>query len=400
MSPRSLRERASQLIDDLGTLVQEQAGAQAMRHSSWGADHANTDWAGQARQAVAALHPERMSLELVEREPVSPTTTCLRFARTDGRLPPFEPGQWLSLAVELPGVRTARPYSISSAPGAPLLELCVRHAPADDGLVAPFLAHQVQPGWSTTASGPRGGFFHEPLRDAPSVVLVAGGSGIAPFMSMLRAWAARGWPVPVTLLYGSRHPEDTPFAAELRSMARGNPAFRVVFVYSHAPEVKRVRHGFIDRAQILHAVPEPEAHSFFLCGPEPMLVLVRAELEALGLPRRRVRAERFGPPADLTAQPGWPADLPLDAIVHVGLPSGARVLAHVNEPILVALERAGLTPANTCRTGSCGVCRVQLLSGRVFVPSSVPIRASDREHGFIHGCMAWPLEDVEIGSIP
>ncbi len=393
---RSIRTRIRDLAGDIGGLAVEQVSAQAMRLTSWGADHARTDHAGQTRRAVAAIHPPSMDLELREVVQVSPTTRSLRFARRDGRLPPFRAGQHVSLAVEIDGVRTSRPYSISSAPGEPLLELTLRDDP--DGFVAPWL-YRVEPGWRTRSSGPVGTFHYDALRDAERLVFAAGGTGITPFVSMLRQAQADGWPRPITLLYGNRSPDDVPFASELRRMARGNPSFRVIFVYSDAPDVKRVRHGFLDRSQLLHAAREPQACSFFLCGPEPMLKLVRAELTELGLPRRRVRSEDFGPPSRIEAQPGWPEGLcPSESFELVV--DDIRVPALAGEPLLVALERAKLAPSSTCRTGACGDCRVRLLSGRVLVPEGVALRRSDVEHGFVHACMAWPLEDCEIGDVP
>ena len=394
---RPISTRAQHVFDDLGQLFTEQLRARAMRLSSWGADHARTDWAGQTRVAVAGIHPPSMQLELREVVDVSPTTRALRFARRDGRLPPFRAGQHVSLSVEIDGVRTSRPYSISSAPGAPLLELTLRDDP--DGFVAPWL-YRLQPGWRTVSSGPVGTFYHEPLRDADALVFVAGGTGITPFMGMLREIEAQGWPRPVTLLFGNRTPADVPFASELRRMARKNPSFRVIFVYSDAPDARRVRHGLLDRGELQRAAPVLAAKSFFLCGPEPMLTLVRAELAALGVPRRRVRSEDFGPPAHIVHQPGWPADLSPSARFELSVGAELRCTAQADEPLLVALERAGLAPASTCRTGACGDCRVKLVSGRVLVPEGVALRQSDRERGYVHACMAWPLSDCVIDDVP
>ncbi len=392
----NLRVRARQVLDDLGQIVGGQVRAQALRHTSWGADHARTDWAGQARSAVAGIHPPSMELELREVVELSPTTRSLRFARRDGRLPPFRAGQHVSLAVEIDGIRSSRPYSISSVPGEPLLELTLRDDPS--GFVAPWL-FRVQPGWRTRSSGPTGTFHHEPLRDSDALVFVAGGTGITPFMAMLRELEILGWPRKATLIFGNRSPDDVPFAAELRRMARGNPAFRVVFVYSDAPAAKRVRKGFIDGAVIRGVVPALDSATFFLCGPEPMLALVRGELAALGVPRRRVRSEDFGPPARITEQPGWPADLSPESLFELCVVGGERYPARAGEPLLVAMERAGLAPASTCRTGACGDCRVKLVSGRVFVPEGTAVRQSDREHGYVHACMAWPLEDCTIDAV-
>jgi ferredoxin len=72
------------------------------------------------------------------------------------------------------------------------------------------------------------------------------------------------------------------------------------------------------------------------------------------------------------------------------------IAAQAVEPLMIALERAGIVIPASCRSGECSLCRTRLVSGRVFQPSGVKIRRSDAQYGYIHPCMAYPISDIEI----
>jgi ferredoxin-NADP reductase len=162
---------------------------------------------------VSRLHPRRMRLRVTEIIQETPTTKTLRFERTDGPPPPFRPGQYVNLFVDVDGILTSRPYSISSPPptgeGSGTIDLTIRDKPG--GFVAPYLLNQVQVGDELETTGPAGTFYHEPLIDGEDLVFLAGGSGITPFMSIIRDTLGKGEetsPLQIHLLYGSRVPED------------------------------------------------------------------------------------------------------------------------------------------------------------------------------------------------
>jgi ferredoxin len=70
--------------------------------------------------------------------------------------------------------------------------------------------------------------------------------------------------------------------------------------------------------------------------------------------------------------------------------------ACAGEPLLTALEKNDMVVPSLCRSGECSMCRVKILSGKVYQPPGVPVRKSDRQFGYVHSCMAYPLEDLEI----
>ncbi len=127
-----------------------------------------------------------------------------------------------------------------------------------------------------------------------------------------------------------------------------------------------------------------------------MYAFCEEALEALGVPRRSIRKEAYGPPEDITQEPGWPeleADREFEVVEER---SGRTVRARAGEPLLVALERGGIVVPAVCRAGECSACRTRLLSGRVFAPERVRLRWSDQRAGYIHPCMSYPLEDLRI----
>jgi len=343
--------------------------------------------------AVAALHPRTMRLRLVEVVPETPSTKTLRFQRTDAELPPFRPGQYVSLALQIGPVATTRPYSISSPSGLDCIDLTVKNNPG--GFVAPYLLEQT-PGWEVTSSGPAGSFVYEPLRDRGPLVLLAGGSGITPFMAMLRHFAQVGFPAPVQLLFGSRRADDVIFGDELDRLAAEHAAFDAVTVLSEPPEGYAGPAGFLDADFIGERVGDVAGKSFFLCGPEAMIEHVALALDTLGVPAHAIRRESFGPPGDVAAAPGWPAEVDPSREFSVEVAGHGRLPARASEPLLSVLERGGLSVPSACRTGECAECRMRLVSGTTWSPPDAGVREADAAQGYIHTCVAYATSDVEL----
>jgi len=350
---------------------------------------------GQVQHMIDALHPARVELEVSALLPETSSTITLRLVSPRGSLPPFQAGQYVNLFVEVEGVRTSRPYSISSSPTqVGHWDLTVRRT--TDGFVSNWLADRVRVGDTLQSSGPAGNFTYNPLFHGRDLVFLAGGSGITPFMSMVREVADRGLKRNIQLVYGCRSPDDVIFGEELASTAGRCRNITVDVVVSEPPAGYVGRSGFLTAECLLDCLGEVENKMFYLCGPEAMYSFCEAELDSLGVPRRRIRREVFGPPTDVTRQPGWPADLPTDATFTVTLGGGRRIAARAGEPLMNSLEREGIVIPAQCRTGECSLCRTRLVSGRVYQPPGVLLRKSDRRFGYIHPCLAYPLSDLEL----
>jgi ferredoxin-NADP reductase len=384
----------------------------ALRRPGRGCDYMGDPFKDLGQRVVAPLHPARMRLRVSVIVQETPSTKTFRFARVDGPLPPFRAGQYVNLFVDVDGVLTSRPYSISSAPGSATLDLTIRDNPG--GFVAPYLLHEARVGAEFESTGPAGSFYHEPLIDGSDLVFLTGGSGITPFMSMIRQALATTPPSltepalslskgkgiggigRIHLLYGSRTPDDVIFDDELIGLAAQHDRLEYDLVISEPPPRYRGLTGFLDAGRIRSQVGDVAGKTFYVCGPSVMYDFCQKALAELGVPAHKIRRELFGPPADVTRSPGWPAGLSADAKFRVEVAGRQTIEARAGEPLMNSLERHGIVLPAICRAGACSACRTRLLAGRVFAPTQVGLRESDREHGYIHPCMSYPMEDLKI----
>jgi phytoene dehydrogenase-like protein/ferredoxin-NADP reductase len=345
-------------------------------------------------RALAGLHPDRVQLEVSEIVEETPSTRTLRMKPAEGELPWFRAGQYVNLFCGVGGVLTSRPYSIASAPGAGYWDITVRRMA--DGFVSDYLLDEVKVGDRFESTGPFGSLYYEPLMDTGDLVFMAGGSGITPFASIIREAAEKGSSPKMHLIYGSRDPSDIIFSGELKEMEAKIPGLKVDYVISEATEGWDGPCGLLDAKMINELVGDVEGKTFFICGPPQMYVLCEGALESLGVSRRRARREAYGPPADITTEPGWPGADPDAVFDVVEERTGKTIKARAGEPLMNSLERAGIVVEAVCRAGECTVCRTRLIEGRVFVPERVLHREVDATAGYIHPCMSYPLTDLKI----
>ena len=199
------------------------------------------------------------------------------------------------------GYSTQRDYSIASAATAGAqddgrLEITVQRLA--DGEVSPYLTGIAEPGDQFEVRGPIGGWFAWPTDDPRPLLLVAGGSGIVPLMSMIRTHAQVKSRVPVRLIYSARTPADDIYADELSERERDSP-LTVTHVYTRwwAGDPPPGSHtGRIDAGVIAEAGFPPEWNPLiFACGPSGFVEAASALLIAAGHPPFTIKTERFGP---------------------------------------------------------------------------------------------------------
>ena len=346
-----------------------------------------------------ALHPDYLELiidKIVERNAAK--TFVLKSA--DGKpLPYFRAGQYISLKLEMDGSLVTRSYSLCSSPREALTgtySITVRANPS--GFVADRLLSEKKVGDTVISSAPQGFFYYEDLRDAKTIIGLAGGSGITPFLSLARALCDGIEDYDLTLLYGSRTEQDILFRGELDEIARICPRFRVIHVLSEE-EKDGFEHGFISADIIKKYAPAEGEYSVFLCGPEAMYRFLKPEIEKLGLPNRLFRRKLI----DVTKTPweceGYPQEAKGQQFrikVKRG-PEEWTIPASADEPVLVAIERAGIKAPSRCRAGECGWCRSRLLEGTVFIPQENEMRRwADIHYGYIHPCCSFPTSDLVV----
>jgi ferredoxin-NADP reductase len=191
------------------------------------------------------------------------------------------------------GYSTERSYSIASAPDGSRIELTVVRI--DDGEVSPYLTDELRPGDQLELRGPIGGYFvWEPDQGGP-LLLVAGGSGVAPLMAMVRLRAGVGSRIDTRLLLSSRRWDDVIYRDELSRLAGGG----LTVVHTLTESAPPGWTGYARRVDgpMLAAVgPDPAATPrVYVCGPTPFVEAVAEALVHLGHRPDRVWTERFGP---------------------------------------------------------------------------------------------------------
>ena len=313
----------------------------------------------------------------------------------------FSAGQYLSITLEIGKMKMTRPYSLSSSPREALAGnymLTIKRV--DGGLASNYILDNWTVGTEVTASEPLGVFTYEPLRDAKTIIGIAGGSGITPFRSLAKAIADGDEDAEMILLYGTRTLTDAVFQEEFKELEATCPKFKLVNVLSHE-EADGCENGFITADLIKKYAPEGD-YSLFLCGPQAMYDFVDKEIATLGLRRKFVRHELFGEYFNPSKEADYPANVAPEFKLTVRIAGNEQTLtAPADTTLLRTLEANGILAPAHCRSGECGWCHSKLVSGEVYTPKSVDgRREADLIYGYIHPCCAFPLSDVTIEVPP
>jgi stearoyl-CoA 9-desaturase NADPH oxidoreductase len=321
----------------------------------------------------------RAQVTAVER--TTPDSVTLRL-RANRSWQGFRAGQYLQVAVEIDGARRTRCYSPACAAGAGRdLEITVKSHP--EGLVSNHLIASARPGMVLALEQAEGD-FHLPDPRPDRILLISGGSGITPVMSMLRTLCAEGHRAPVTFVHFAPDPERALYRAELERIARRHPNVRLVRSYTRAPGAGEADGHFsaelLRRAEARFAEAET-----FACGPPALLDAVRESWSADGI-EGRLHVESFVP---LTLAP--PSGV-AEGEIHFSA-SDLR-LENSGAALLEQAEGAGLSPASGCRMGICHTCTCRKRAGVVRNLATGEVSSQDEED--IQICVSAPVGDVVV----
>jgi ferredoxin/flavodoxin---NADP+ reductase len=216
---------------------------------------------------------------------------------------PFLPGQWLNIALEIGGDLVKRPYSIASAPGLPLEVYLVR---VDDGALTPMLDRLGVGDTLQVSSDPAGFFTLEHVPEARHLWLLATGTGLGPFLSMLRSGQLWTRHERVVLVHGARLSSQLGYREELEAMAETRSGFRYLPVVSRESDElalagripANVDNGHLEAAAELQLNPA-DSH-VLICGNPAM---IRDTVESLG--QRGLRKHRTRAPGHITTEKYW-----------------------------------------------------------------------------------------------
>ena len=336
-----------------------------------------------------SLHPLYVWGKIVAITPAGRDCKTLRLQSMSqsGRFPYFSAGQYVTLSANVGSSFICRPYSVSSSPKEAtkgILEVTVQQR----GVFSTYLTTQAKVGDVLLVGEPDGAFYYDSLRDRRHIVAIAGGSGVTPFISMVKSLQEGSDDFDLTLIYGAKTRKD--LLIDYGGVKCGKVKLAIVL---SDEKIDGYEHGLISAAIINKYAPSD--YSLFMCGPNALYDYVAGEIPKLINAPRSVRRDHncIG---DRTAAENRTFKL----TVHIR-DSVTVIPARENETLATAMERAGLRVPLKCRAGGCGYCHSRLIAGEYFVnPKDEHRRKADLKFGYIHPCCTYPCSDMEIDVPP
>ena len=348
-----------------------------------------------ANRLAKSLHPEAQYAKIArvdEHRDARSFTLVPDEARGTKSLAFFRASQYVSVGLNIGGTVLSKPYTIRSGPGSALGEdgtsyvLTIKRT--EPGYASKWILENWKEGDAVELSGPLGDFYYDRIRDAKTVVALAGGSGITPFFSMAEAIADGIEDFELTILYGSRTAEGILLREELDAVAaRSGGRVKVVHVLSDE-EREGYEHGFLT-AELVKKYAGTEPYSIYVVGPGAMCDFLDRELPKLGLAQKFIRMERTEDVCDAGEVKDYTLTVHYRDELHT-------IPARSDETVLTAFERAGLAVNNKCRVGYCGFCRSRLVKGEYHANRYEQLRIADKQFHYFHPCCSYPMSDMEI----
>jgi ring-1,2-phenylacetyl-CoA epoxidase subunit PaaE len=319
----------------------------------------------------------------------------------------YKPGQYLTLKLDVDGESLRRAYSLCSSPAIDK-DLAVTVKRVDNGRVSSFVHKTIKAGDVIEVFPPMGNFTCvTDATKARHLILLGGGSGITPLMSILKSVIAAEPNSKVTLIYGNRDEESIIFKRELEALADAHPdRLRVIHILAN-PSLTWIgmkglplRHVILGIVQdLMNADNLPK--SYWLCGPSAMMEEAQAALGFLGIGREAIHREVFTaalPDAEATAKAAAAEAKRGDYTITVRLDGKEKqVLVKNSQTILEAVIGVGMDPPYACQMGVCCTCRAMRHSGKVEMEEDEGLSDAEMADGFILTCQSHPLTaDVVI----
>ncbi len=322
---------------------------------------------------------------------------------------PFKAGQFLTVRSTLNDTNqpTTRTYTISSAPGELYYRISVKRE--EDGYLSRFLHDEIKQGDIIEAKSPRGDFFIDTETTRPAV-LIAGGVGITPIISMASHVAIEGFRTrhtrPLTIFHAASTTKERAFSESLRILEQQTNGIIRYFSFISQPTqgeeagIHFNGKGYIN-ADILRQALALDDYDFYLCGPPVFMQALYDSIRSLGIRDARILTEAFGPASitrqtDKTTTSTAVKEEADEAIITFSKSGFEQHWQAGDSTILETAEAHGLTPNFSCRNGTCGSCAVKLNSGSVTYRTQP---TADHASGEILVCCAVPAKGTETVDI-
>lgn len=330
--------------------------------------------------------------------PENDDTASFTFRAPSGAWFDYQPGQFVTLDLPVPGGNVQRTYTISSSPSRPLSITVTVKAQAGS-IGTRWMLDHLKPGVKIKAYGPNG-IFTSHKHPAKKYLFISAGSGITPMMSMT-TWAWDSGQMPdIVFVHAARRPSEIIFRERLEQFANRVPGLQLRFTVEEADPF-RVWPGYKGRlSQIMLGLMAPDylEREVFCCGPEPFMQAVRDMLNALGFDMSHYHQESFGLAVATEAEKPALADVvPSDAGASISFTaSGVTAPCTETDTVLAVAKRSGLNIPSGCTFGLCGTCKVKKTAGEVHMVHNGGISDEDVADGFILACCSHPMGAISV----
>lgn len=316
----------------------------------------------------------------------------------------YLPGQFLTLTLPVEEKPIRRSYTISSSPTQGYYcEVTVKRE--DKGAGSRYLHDHVKVGDTLEVKAPSGKFVFTG-KESGDIVLISGGVGITPMMSIARALTDMCWTGEIYFIVACRDPVHFIFEAEIKRLQQEHENLHVFVAMSRIKRAKNGYHsGRLSKEMLSEWVPEIESKRVHICGAPAMMEATKDMLAELKVPAENIHTENFGsaqkPKAKVTPKQEVSQTKKPDKATGPKVTfatSNKSATLEPDETILEASERVGVDIDYSCRVGTCGECVTKLLSGEVSMEVDDGLEPDDREAGMILACQATAAQDVSVDA--
>ena len=335
--------------------------------------------------------------------------TSFYLAPHDGKeLPEFLPGQFLTFQIPVPTQPhpVIRCYSLSDSPFHPeRYRVSIKRVPAPrneptapPGLVSNYFHDFLNENDIVDIKAPSG-HFHLSMTKKFPVVLLAGGVGITPLLSMLNAITEMGSQREVWFFLGVRNKKDHVMKEHLEMVARENENVRLRVFYSAPGETDVLDEDYHVKGRVnvenLKTILPSSNFDYYICAPPPMVKDLRKDLAEWGVPEKNIHFEAFGPATvkGCKAEPGKASGVKIN--IQFEKSGKTLVWDSKSESLLDFAELNGISIDSGCRAGNCGTCLTAIKHGKVEL---VGEPGSEPEAGSCLTCISIPKEDLTLDA--
>ena len=347
--------------------------------------------------------------KVTSKEKETSDITSFYLAPHDGKeLPEFLPGQFLTFQIPVPTQPhpVIRCYSLSDSPFHPeRYRVSIKRVPAPrneptapPGLVSNYFHDFLNENDIVDIKAPSG-HFHLSMAKKFPVVLLAGGVGITPLLSMLNAITEMGSQREVWFFLGVRNKKDHVMKEHLEMVARENENVRLRVFYSAPGETDVLDEDYHVKGRVnvenLKTILPSSNFDYYICAPPPMVKDLRKDLADWGVPKKNIHFEAFGPATvkGCKAEPGKASGVKIN--IQFEKSGKTLVWDSKSESLLDFAELNGISIDSGCRAGNCGTCLTAIKHGKVEL---VGEPGSEPEAGSCLTCISIPKEDLTLDA--